>query len=142
QPAAYRIPPGDGRGFAGQDQEGGLEDVVGGVGVTQHRPAHTQHHRPMPLDEGSERPFVPLAGKPFEQLAIRQLRLLRRTGDSLNMLNDRVQLAVWHGSGLPWAHELSMNAGQEGGKIQIPSIRQETGASKAGKWSSGPWIPS
>ena len=41
--------------LADQDEERGLERVLGVVRVAQHAAADPQHHRPVPLDQGRER---------------------------------------------------------------------------------------
>ena len=60
QPAAEAVLAPDRPSLADEDQEGGLEGVLGVVGVVEDRAADAQHHRPVPLDQGREGGFVRL----------------------------------------------------------------------------------
>ncbi len=57
QPARDRIPLADRPGLSRQDQESGLEGILGGMRVVKHSPAGAEHHRAMSLDQGPERGF-------------------------------------------------------------------------------------
>jgi hypothetical protein len=59
-------------GPPGEDQEGGLERVLGQVNVTRHPPTEAEHHRPEPVDQLGERALLPRLDEPGEQLAIGQ----------------------------------------------------------------------
>ena len=81
QPAPDRLLPAHGGGPADEDEERGLEGVLGVVLVAQDRAADAEDHRPVPLDQGREgRPgrLVPVpvpvrtAGEPAQQLAVGQ----------------------------------------------------------------------
>ena len=50
QPVPQPLPRDDGGRLAGQDEEGGLEGVLGVV-VAEHAAADAQHHRPVPADQ-------------------------------------------------------------------------------------------
>jgi hypothetical protein len=70
QPAADRLAASDRRGLARQDQEGGLEGVLGIVGVAEDAAADAEHHRPVAADEGLERRFVARHGEALEQVGV------------------------------------------------------------------------
>ena len=55
EPAPDRFLPPHGAGPADEDQEGGLEGVLGVVLVAQDRAADAEDHRPVPLHQGGER---------------------------------------------------------------------------------------
>src|SRR5262249_49457991 len=67
---AHRIPLEDGSGFPGQDEEGGLESVVGVVGVLQHPAAHAEDHRAVTAEQGREGRLVPRGDKAAQQLPV------------------------------------------------------------------------
>ena len=56
--------------FADQDEEGGLERVLGVVGVAEDAAADAQHHRPVPADERGERGLVAGVEEPAEQFGV------------------------------------------------------------------------
>src|SRR5262249_28415632 len=57
-------------GLPDQDEEGGLEGVIGVVGVVQDTAADALDHAAVPLDEGGEGGFVAVAGEASQQLAV------------------------------------------------------------------------
>jgi hypothetical protein len=57
-------------GVPGQDQERGLEGILGVVVIAQDLATHPLHHRPVPLDQRREGGFLPTAHEPVEQLPI------------------------------------------------------------------------
>ena len=59
-------------GLAGQEQERGLEGVVGIVGIIQHAATDTQDHRAMPPDECLEGQFVAMEDVSFQQPGVGQ----------------------------------------------------------------------
>ncbi len=76
EPAPDRLPMTDRSGLAHEDQEGGLEGVVGVVRVAQELPADAQDHGPMSFNQDREgglggRRIVPRQ-EPLEELAIGQ----------------------------------------------------------------------
>ena len=54
----------------GRDQEGGLEGVLGVVGVVQHAAADAQHHRPVPVQQGREGFLISAAGEPVQEVRV------------------------------------------------------------------------
>ena len=70
QPVAHQLALADGSRLTSQDQEGGLEGVLGVLLVAEHAPAHPQHHRPVPLHEAGEGAVVPVGGEVVQQLAV------------------------------------------------------------------------
>ena len=76
QPGAERIPHPEPARPLHQDQERGLEGVLGVVRVSQHAPADPQDHRPVPLHqdrEGQLGGLAPVGGEPLQELAVGQL---------------------------------------------------------------------
>ena len=69
QPVADHLPRRDGRRLADEDEEGGLEGVLGVV-VAQQAAAHAPHHRAVPLDEGGEGRLVAALDEAAEQFAV------------------------------------------------------------------------
>ncbi len=57
--------------LAGEDEERGLEGVLGIVVVAEDAPADAQDHRPMPPDDRLERRLIATCDEPFEQIAVR-----------------------------------------------------------------------
>ena len=70
QPARDRFNFADGAGFAGENQEGRLERILGIVLVAADAPAHAIDHRPMPYEESDERRFLLPADESLEEFAI------------------------------------------------------------------------
>ena len=76
EPGAQRIPHPERPGLADQDQERGLEGILGVVRIIQHAPADAQHHRPMPLHqdrEGQLGGLAPVGREPLQELSVRQV---------------------------------------------------------------------
>ena len=60
-------------GLPRQDEEGGLEGVLGMMVIAQELPADAQHHRPVSGHDGGEGGLVgrlAARGEPLEQLAV------------------------------------------------------------------------
>jgi hypothetical protein len=72
EPAPHRIQPADRARPAHQDQERGLEGVVGVVGVAEPVAADAQDHRPVAQHQHLERGRVAMVDEPFEQLPVGQ----------------------------------------------------------------------
>jgi hypothetical protein len=60
----------DGCGLADQDEEGGLETVLGIVNIAQDAPAHTEDHGPMPAHQRREGRLIPALNKQVQQIAV------------------------------------------------------------------------
>ncbi len=58
QPGAYRGSAAQRAGFASEDQEGGLEGILGILLVGQHAPTHSEYHWPVAFDQQRERLLV------------------------------------------------------------------------------------
>jgi hypothetical protein len=76
QPTAHSLPPVDRAGLLREDQEGGLEGILGVVQIAQDAPAHTQYHRPVPFQQRREGVPVPVPGEPLQELVVRLLAVL------------------------------------------------------------------
>src|SRR5262249_1715282 len=72
--------------LAEENQESGLEGVLGIVRMPQHPPADGQHHRSMPPQQRLERRLVALAHQSIEKLAGRQAS----QGSATEALEDTV----------------------------------------------------
>jgi hypothetical protein len=72
QPPTQGQPLANRPGPPGQDQERGLEGVLGVVFVAQDVPTDAVHERPVPLDQGGERPVVAGGREPAQKLTIAQ----------------------------------------------------------------------
>ena len=59
-------------GLVDENEERGLEGVLGGVRVAQHAAADAEHEPPVPADEYLERRLVAVLDEPGEQLAVRR----------------------------------------------------------------------
>jgi hypothetical protein len=70
QPGRQRPTPPHRAGLAGQYQEGGLEGVVGRVGVAEDAAADAEDHRAVPSDQGGEGEGVAAGGEPPEQFGV------------------------------------------------------------------------
>ena len=68
-----------------ENEEGCLKGVFDVMFVTQYAPADSQHHRPVPRDQGGKRRLVPFGDKPLQELAFGQ------PGDS-SLVKDSIQL--------------------------------------------------
>ena len=64
QPVAQQVGVADRPGLAGQDEEDGLEGVLGMLHVAQELPADAQHHRPVPADQRREGGLAGRASRP------------------------------------------------------------------------------
>jgi hypothetical protein len=65
---------GDRRGFANEDEEGGLKGVLGGVVIAENAAADAPHHRSVPAYEGVESRTVPAAEEVLDQLPVGRVR--------------------------------------------------------------------
>jgi hypothetical protein len=74
EPTGYGMTQADRAGLANEEQERGLEGILGVVRVAEHVLADTEHHRAMALDQGGEggRRFIARAGEVLHQLPIGQ----------------------------------------------------------------------
>src|SRR5436305_209642 len=68
--------------LAGQQQERGLEGIVGVRAAAEHAAADALHHRAVAADQFGERLLVAAAGKGGEQLAVASRGGTRRTGQA------------------------------------------------------------
>jgi len=60
----------DGRGLVREDEEGGLERILGVRPIAQHPQADGEDHRPVPADEEFERGLVAGGDEPGEQFGV------------------------------------------------------------------------
>src|SRR5262249_38266608 len=79
QPRRQGLGPADRPGLVGQQQERGLEHVLGTFGVTDDAPGQPQHHRAVPLQQLGERLAVAGGDEALQEFAI--AGLLRRLPD-------------------------------------------------------------
>ncbi len=74
--------------LAGEDQEGGLQGVLGVLDVMQHLPADAPDHRPMPLDQRGEGLFI-VEPDQLHQLAVGKPAQLGAARQRAEMLQDQ-----------------------------------------------------
>jgi hypothetical protein len=70
EPARQGLPLADRRRLAGEDGEGGLEGVLGGVVVAQNGPANAVDHRPVPPHQRLEGRLVAPGRKGVQAVAV------------------------------------------------------------------------
>lgn len=86
EPAPQRRRLADRAGLAGENEERGLEGVLGVGLVAEYTAADLQHHRPVPAQHGTESGLILVDMEPAEQLPIRQLphpRVLHELADEV-----------------------------------------------------------
>src|SRR4029079_15857192 len=91
EPVADHLPRFDGTRLPDEDDEGRLEGVLGVV-VAEQATANAPHHRPVPLDQFCQRPFVAPLAEASEQLAV----AVRRHGPA-DVLDHAAYWAGRHG---------------------------------------------
>jgi hypothetical protein len=101
QPAGHRRPLADSLGLADEHQERGLERVRGIVLVPQHPLAQPQHHGAVSLQEDREGRFLVLDRKSVDQVAVRGFKRNADADQAAQMLEDRDEARVNHGSETP-----------------------------------------
>ena len=70
EPRPDRRPPGSRSRLSGEEQEGGLEYVLGGVRVSDYSPGSPLDHSAVPTDHLGERRFVVYSGEGVQQLGV------------------------------------------------------------------------
>ena len=89
------------RGFAHQDEECGLEDILGGLSVVQHAAANAQDHRSVPSHQRLEGQLVALGRVTLEQLPFGQASETPPLQEPFDLLlNDAIGLPR-HRTSLP-----------------------------------------
>ena len=83
-------------GLAGEEQEGGLEGVLGVVRVAEHLTADAQDQGPMPLQERDKGRLVPLRDELLQQAAVALLVRSRRTGQVAEIAKNARQRLTCH----------------------------------------------
>ena len=80
EPVGDHLPRHDGSRLADEDEEGGLEGVLGVVVAVEDPAADAPDHRAVPLHQGGERRFLAAAEVALQQLPIGQARPLVHEG--------------------------------------------------------------
>src|SRR5581483_1864202 len=96
QPAPDRCGVADGRGLAGQNEEGGLECVLRVRLVTEYAAAHVEHHRAVPAEEGMESGRFSSLAEPPEEIPVGRLPHLRVFGGLEDHSEDRIGCSLTH----------------------------------------------
>src|SRR5262249_7249931 len=96
QPAADRLTFADGAGLAGEDEEGGLEGVLGVVRVAKETQTEIEYHRPVPPDEDLERRLLAAADERFQQLGVGQRAAAVAADEPAQLLGDTLQRRARH----------------------------------------------
>jgi hypothetical protein len=84
---------------AGQDEESGLEGVLGVLVVAQDVAADAPDERAVALHERGKGVLLLAVGEALEQLLVRQFAGARRDCQVANVPEDRAQGCGWHGVG-------------------------------------------
>src|SRR5262249_6159020 len=92
-----RLPFTDGVRFAGKDQEGSLEGVLGVFLAAEHAAAQPQDHAAVAPDERFKRRLVAGHDEPLEQVGVGQAAALAPAGNVAEQLNERAQSCLAHG---------------------------------------------
>ena len=92
EPVADLLGPPDRRGLANEDEEGGLEGVLGVVMTAEYSSADAPHHRAVPPRQGLDSALVPLLDEAPEQLPIRHPRHILPEQGGAEMADDIVPL--------------------------------------------------
>ena len=118
KPARQGPAPVQRRGLAGEDEEGGLEGVLGVLLLAQHPPAHAQHQRPVAPHQLRKRLAVPVVCVPFEEPAIPRLRALSGADQPAEVPQNGSQGSRRHGPALPGMLPLPENRPRRPGQIR------------------------
>jgi hypothetical protein len=107
QPACQGLAAADGGGVASKHQEGGLESVLGVLLVTQHAPAHPQHHPAVARHQRGERSLVAPGREVVQELAVGSLPGRPGAAQGLEVPQERAEPCGGHGgkslvSGSAW----------------------------------------
>ena len=102
QPAADGALDPDRPGLARQQEESGLEGVVGVVGVVEDAAADAQDHRPMPTDQGLEGQLVAVGDVPFQEPGVGQARQGPLAEEAVDLPQGGVASQAGHESRPRW----------------------------------------
>jgi hypothetical protein len=103
EPARDRAVLADRAGFQHQDEERGLEGVLGVVGVAEDVAADPEHHRAVLLDQGDEGDLGDLtpAEEAFDELIVRQCRGGPDAEERPDVVEGNPPTLAFHESGSP-----------------------------------------
>ena len=93
EPAGNRFEFVNGSHSAGEDEERGLESVLGILFLVQQAPADAQNQAAVPLDNGRKRHFIAESEKPTEKLRVGQIRKRPTVAERAQ---NRVELRFGH----------------------------------------------
>src|SRR5262249_41338817 len=100
------------RGLACEDEEDGLEHVLGVLGAGEHAAARPQHEWPVAAHERLERGGVAAVGEALQQLTVGER--VAAVGQFAQGFEYARQVFAWHGrSSLPTRRPPPPNAAQE-----------------------------
>jgi hypothetical protein len=102
QPTRQRGPAADGGCLAGQDEEGGLENVLGVLLVVKHPATQVEDHRAVPPYENGKRLHVFPAEKGVKEFLIRPDSIARCSGYLPDVMEQRAKSCVGHGRSLSY----------------------------------------
>jgi hypothetical protein len=121
EPAGQALGAGQRGGLAQQGEEGGLEGVLGGVGVAQDAAADGQDHRAVPADEQGEGVLLAGVAEARQQLAVGQVRGGAAPGQAEGGAQGAVVQAGGHAGG-PSGGGLRGTVRGGGGASVIPVV--------------------
>jgi len=96
EPAAQPLVAHQGRGLARQDEEGGLEGVLGAVNVVQHAAADAEDQRPVTAHQHLDGGFVAVGHEPLQQLTVRHCRRRHAADQVAEVLQQGVGMGLGH----------------------------------------------
>src|SRR5262245_11702756 len=100
QPARERSGLADGGGPAGEDEERGLEGVLGEVGPAEDAPTDAPDERAVTAEQDREGIRIAAVGELFEQLGVGQLGGPGQAGERAQVAENRNEVCVGHGTAL------------------------------------------
>jgi hypothetical protein len=71
-----------------ENEESGLKGILGQLLVVQGTPAHTQHHWPMPPDQGFKSRFFAVVQETLQQFPIGSNAAIREQRETLQLLAE------------------------------------------------------
>jgi hypothetical protein len=120
EPTAHGPALADFRRAAGQNQEGGLEGVLGVLVVVKDVLAHAQDERPVPLHQDGEGGGIPVFAETLKQLGVRQVFDCLGAHRPAEAAKDRAKLFGGHEQSISQTLRLAILLPVERPRVQLP----------------------